>query len=381
MKSVPSAERATRAWIEVDAAALRRNLRRVGAAVGERARLLPMVKADAYGLGAGRAVHTLEAESPWGYGVATVEEGRALRQLGVGRPILVVAPLPPGSYADVLAYDLTPTLSDLAGVEALQRAAHGRPAPFHVEVDTGMGRAGFDWGQVEAWGPVVLGGGHAGLRLEGCFTHFHSADEGDATPTRVQWERFRAALETLVGLGAPPDLIVHACNSAGALRFPEYAADAVRPGIFLYGGRVGPGAPEPDPVVQIRARVVHVREAAPGSTVGYGATHTASGPERWATLGIGYGDGLPRALGNRGAALLGGVRVPVRGRISMDMTVVDITGMPAVRPGDVATLLGRDGPEEITLEEIAGHAGTIGYEILTGLRARLPRIWVEDGGD
>ncbi|MEZ4414896.1 MAG: alanine racemase [Gemmatimonadota bacterium] len=373
-----STERATRAWIEVRPAALRANLRRVRAAVGEGVRLIPMIKANAYGLGMGAAAAALDLEDPWAFGVATVDEGRELRALGVQRRILVFSPPPPGALGELVAAGLTPALSDLHSVELLQRAAAGHRVPFHIEIDTGMGRAGFDWRTVADWGPVVLGGAHSGIHLEGCFTHLHSADEPDLSSAREQWGRFR---EALARLGPPDDVLVHACNSAGALRLPEYAAGGVRPGIFLYGGRVGEGAPPPQRVATVRARVLHVRDAPPGTTQGYGATYAAAGAERWATLGIGYGDGLPRALGNRGSALVDGVRVPIVGRISMDMTVVDITGVPSVRAGAVATLLGRDGQEEITLEEVAGHAGTISYEVLTGLTARLPRIWIEDGGD
>jgi alanine racemase len=174
------------------------------------------------------------------------------------------------------------------------------------------------------------------------------------------------------------DLMVHAANSAAALRWPEYAADAVRPGIFLYGGHaVGEpvvGVPQPLAVASVRARIALIRQVPPGSTVGYGATYAARGWERWATLGIGYGDGLPRSLGNRGAALVRGQRVPIIGRISMDMTVVDITAAGGAGVGDVATFIGRDGDAEITVDEVAQHAGTIAYEILTGFTPRLPRV-------
>jgi alanine racemase len=211
----------------------------------------------------------------------------------------------------------------------------------------------------------------------GYYTHLHSADCALDT-VREQWTRFR---QTLDAPGAPDGKALrHVLNSAGALRTPEYAGQAVRPGIFLYGGRVGDGACPPDAVVSLHARVVHVRDAAPGTTLGYGATYAARDPERWATLSIGYGDGLPRALGNRGSALLGGTRVPIIGRTSMDVTVVDITGVPGIRPGDVATLMGTDGQEEITVDDVASLAGTISYEVLTGLTRRLPRVWTGETG-
>ena len=163
------------------------------------------------------------------------------------------------------------------------------------------------------------------------------------------------------------------------MRCPAYAGDAVRPGIFLYGGRVGRDLPAPEAVASVRARVVHVRSAAAGTTVGYGSTYRADGDERWATVSIGYGDGLPRSLGNCGSALVAGRRVPIIGRISMDVTVVDITGAPSVESGDVATFLGSDGDERITVDEVAELAGTISYEVLTGFTQRLPRVWMERG--
>lgn len=374
-----STERRTRAWIEVHGDGLRRNLERIREAVGEDVEMIPMVKADAYGLGVARAVAALEPTEPWGYGVATVGEGKELRELGVERPVLVSTPVPPGSYRGAVEAELTLSVSDLPALDRLRDAARAarREASFHVEVDTGMGRTGFDWREAAEWGPVVREGAGDGLRWDGCFTHFHSADVAETGSVRAQWERLQDVLRTLGPL--PGDLLVHACNSAAALRCPEYAGDAVRPGIFLYGGVAGEDLPAPEPVVAVRTRVLFVRDAPPGSTVGYGATHAARRWERWATLGIGYGDGLPRHLGNRGSVLLSGKRAPIVGRISMDVIVVDISEIPGVGVGDVATVVGRDGDEAITLEEVGAWADTINYEVLTGFSRRLPRIWIDRG--
>lgn len=371
----------TRAWIEVQAAAVRGNLRRVAEAAGARAALIPMVKADGYGLGLEQVAHALEPAEPWGYGVATVEEGRRVRELGIERPVLVCSPLPPGSYGEAVDAGLTPCLSDYVALRNLETAATaaGRDVGFHVEVDTGMGRAGFDWRAASEWGPVLAARHGHRLRWTGCFTHFHSADLSDPASVRTQWERFRSALDAVPH--PEQDFLVHAANSAAALRAgAEIAFGGVRPGIFLYGGSAGEGLPAPEPVAALRSRVVHVREAPPGTTVGYGATYASAEWERWATLGIGYGDGFPRALGNRGHVLLKGRRVPIIGRISMDLTVVNISGVDGVEVGNVATLIGEDGPGRITLDELAEVAGTIAYEILTGFTARLPRVWMDDGG-
>jgi alanine racemase len=379
----PSSDRRTRAWIEVRAGALRRNYRRVREAVGADVGVIPMAKADAYGLGVDRMVPTLEPEEPLAWGVAAVEEGRRLRELGVERPVFVFAPLPPGSYGDAIDADLTVCLSSLDGLRLLEEAATraGRGASFQVEVDTGMGRSGFDWREASSWGPVVAARHGSALRWTGCFTHFHSADDDPAT-LNVQWERL---VDVLASLGHPrEDFLVHAQNSAGALQGGRleargYRVGAVRPGIFLYGGSAGADTPDPEAVASVRARVVHLRDASPGTTLGYGATYAARGRERWGTLAIGYGDGLPRALGNRGHALIAGRRVPIIGRVSMDMTVVNLSDVAGVEPGDVATLIGASGDERITVDEVAGLAGTISYEVLTGFTPRLPRIWVDDG--
>ena len=370
----------SRAWMEIRADALRRNLARIRASVGPGVRLVPMVKADAYGLGMAEVVSVLQELRPWGYGVAAVEEGLRLRELGVESPVLVLSPPPPASMGDAVAGGLSVCVGDVEALRRLRDAALAakRTARFHLEVDTGMGRAGFDAHRVAEWRQGLEALLEEPLEWEGSFTHFHSADSGDEDATVAQWERF---LDTVRHLPPMPEgAFLHACNSPGALRRPDFAAGAVRPGIYLYGGVAGEGLPDPAPVASLRARIVFLRDAAPGSTVGYGATHSARGQERWASVGIGYGDGLPRLLGNRGQALVRGRRVPIIGRVSMDVTVLDVSEVDGIRVGDVVTFFGEDGGETITLEEVAGHARTINYEILTGLTRRLPRTWTDDGG-
>ncbi len=383
----------TRAWIEVDLDALRANYDTVRRRAPDGAAIIPMVKADAYGTGIARAVRVFEPLGPWGYGVATAAEGATLRALGVTRPVLVAGPLP-GADADIAARArLTASISSVAALEAWRSAARrvGEPLDFHVDIDTGMGRTGFDWREVGEWGEVVAraaGGGSGdgqsaghgqtggGVRWTGVFTHFHSADAPEATSATEQWERFRGALVQLPV--ATDALMVHAANSAAALRWPERALDAVRPGIFLYGGRPAPGvegAPEPETVMTVRARLAHVRRAVPGTTAGYGATYVAEREERWATLSIGYGDGLPRLTGNRGHALIRGRTVPIVGRVSMDLMTVRLDGVEEAEAGEVATLIGEDGSARITVDEVAAQAETIGYEVLVGIgTGRLPRI-------
>jgi alanine racemase len=363
-----------RAWVEIDTGALRANYGRIQRSVGSDVAIIPMVKADAYGLGAERVVRAFEPLHPYAFGVAAAEEGRALRMLGVRRPILVFTPLTREALQVAAEHQLTPAISDVGLLDYWVEIGNG--AGFQLEIDTGMGRAGFDWRETSAWGERVRDALVKGAQCSGVFTHFHGADAADGSAAATQWQRFRDALEQLPM--SRENLLLHACNSAAALRWPEYALDAVRPGIFLYGGHPAPGVSgeerfRPEPVASIHARVVLVRDVPPGSTVGYGATHVARGWERWATLAIGYGDGLPRSLGNVGSALVRGRRARIVGRISMDMTVVDVTGVAGVTAGDTATFIGSDGEEEILVDEVAGQAGTISYEILTGLTPRLRR--------
>lgn len=367
-----------RAWVEVDAGALFRNYRQVRVAAGPGVKLIPMVKADGYGLGAQRVVEALAPADPWGFGVATVDEGLALRRAGVRAPVMICAPVAPVALGRAVHGRLIPTVSDLETLEALQALASrdGARIPFQVEVDTGMGRAGFPLaGAAGDWWPRVLAAAAAGVRLFGVFTHLHSADETDLTSARLQVERFRDFVHAVEGIG--PDTLVHFANSAGVLRLPQRFANAARPGIYLYGGRPGPVPVPPAPVAAVRARIVLVRRVPAGATVGYGATYRARASERWATAAIGYGDGLPRALGNRGRALASGRTLPIVGRVAMDTTVLRLDEADDVSPGDAVTFIGRDGDAAVGLDEVAALANTIDYEILTGLSPRLPRATKE----
>jgi alanine racemase len=368
----------------VDEAALRRNLRRVKDAAGPGASVVPMLKANAYGLGVDAVLRMVRAELSadelWAVGIAAVQEGEQLRALGWTGRVVVFAPAPPGEFARAARAGLTLALSDVDGVRRWAQAAGeaGRRLAFHAEIDTGMGRAGFAFDRVAEWGPEVDALAGDLLEWEGCFTHFHSADEPDLGPTDAQEGRFLQALKALPPpRGHAPRRTIHSANSAAAMRRNGFGLDLVRPGIFLYGGSAGPDA-VPEPVAALRARIAVVRDVPAGWSCGYGATYTSRRPERWGTLSIGYGDGLPRALAPAGGeALVHGRRVPILGRISMDMTVVDLTDVPEARAGDAATLIGRDGGEEIGVDEVAARCGTISYEVLTGLGTRLPRVYVD----
>ncbi len=343
---------ADRAWADIDLAALAANARTVATISG--ARLLPMVKADGYGLGAVPVVEALEPLDPWGYGVATVEEGATLRSAGIRRPIVVFTPMQQHEVEPCLAQGLRPVIGDPEGLEAW---TSGTDQPFHVEIDTGMGRSGFRWDDAEALERLGMVAKHSSF--EGIFTHFHSGHDPDACG--LQWSRFE---EVLGRLPQRPSL-VHAANSAAALQGTRFAGDLVRPGIFLYGGSIEGHAPEP--VVKLRARLVAARRVAAGDTVSYDATWTAPEPITVGTLAIGYADGLPLSLSDRGKVEIDGRIIPVVGRVTMDMTMVATPG--PLRLGDVATVFGG----RVSLDDQAAAAGTIAYELLTGLGARVQR--------
>ena len=355
----------TRAWVEVDLGALRRNGATLAARSGKP--LLPMIKADAYGLGALAAAQALEPLDPWGFGVATIEEGVALREAGIERPVIVFTPLARTDLTAARAWRLTPALARAGDVADWMSEGGG---PWHLAIDTGMSRAGIRWDLVHTLRDAVIA-----TPPQGAFTHFHSAERNDGSVAE-QERRFE---EAVARLPRRPSLL-HAENSAALARQDRSRWDLVRPGIFLYGVGSGPGAGiRPEPVVQLRARVVDLRTIRNGETVSYGASYHAVGERRIATVPLGYADGYVRSFSNRGIALVRGRRVPVAGVVTMDMTMLDVTDADC-EIGDVATLIGRDGDAAVDLETAARTADLSPYELLTGLRGRLRRVYHQGVG-
>jgi len=352
-----------RAWVEVDLGALLRN----GAAIAAHAgvNIVPMVKADAYGLGAVAVARTLEQLDPWGFGVATIAEGEELRRAAIERPIVVFSPLLIGDFDAAVRANLTPTLGSREAIERWRET--GRP--WQLSIDTGMNRAGVQWDEIDTLRDVV-----AATPPQAVFTHFHSAERGDDTRD-LQERRFAEAIARL----ATRPLLIHAVNGAAVEHRAPSKWGLARPGIFLYGVSSG-NAPQihPEPVVAVRARVIDLRTIAADETVSYGGTYKAPSKRRIATLGIGYADGYRRALGNRASVLFHGRRARVVGVVTMDMTMIDVTDVQC-EIGDIATLIGSDGADRIDVAELAEMGGLSPYEILTGLRGRLPRRYI--GGE
>jgi alanine racemase len=351
-----------RAWVEVDLGALKRN----ASMLAQRARvpLLPMVKSDAYGLGIEAIVWALEPDDPWGYGVATVAEGAQLRSIGVSRPILVFTPLLVEEFDECRVHQLTPTLGDAMRIKAWHSS--GGEA-WHLAIDTGMNRAGMPWTRVAELATLV-----ADSPPQGAFTHFHSAEANDGS-VAVQEERFKKA----VSLMPRRPKFLHAENSPALERSAPSRWDLARPGVALYGVGGGAGAEvAPEPVASLHARIVEIRDVADGETVSYGATWPARGWRRVATAAAGYADGIRRCLSNCGSALVNGQKVPMAGIVTMDMTMLDVTGVDC-SIGDVATFLGRQQDQEITITDIAAAGALSPYEVLVGLGLRANRVYLD----
>ena len=352
----------TRAWVEVDLGALKRN----GAAVAARsgARLLPMVKADAYGLGVEPVVKALGSLDPWGFGVATVAEGEEIRAFGFDGRIVLFTPVLEEDLERADGAKLTPALGSPATITAWVSRTD---APWHLAIDTGMSRAGASWREV--YELAALTTGHP---PEGVFTHFHSAELDDGSMEK-QEERFETALQRLSFKPA----LTHTDNSAAFARHGRSARDLVRPGVFLYGVGSGPSASvQPENVVSLRARVVEIRAIEPGETVSYDAMFTAKRKTKLATLAVGYADGYPRALGNAGQVSIRGRLAAIAGVVTMDMTMADVTDIEC-EVGDIATLIGVNRGNVITVEDVAAAGKLSPYELLTGLRSRVERSYVE----
>jgi alanine racemase len=378
MSIVVTNTRTLRCWAEIDLAALERNLRLIRASLPPHIRYVAVVKADAYGHGLHHAAARLMHAGADLFAVANVTEAAALRELGPGWPILVLSPLLPGEEPALVDSDLAATISsfeELDRFEALGRAT-GRQITIHLKIDTGMGRAGV-WHEeaVALYGKIVAA---AHVRLAGVFTHFASPDD-DPAFTAEQRRRFLSVLQQCAGLDVSK-LFVHADNSAGIETMPGTSPfNAVRIGLLQFGVLPHPNSllaqVRTEPVFSFHTRVGLVKKLPRGTTISYGRTRTLERDSRVALLCAGYADGLPRAASNRAHVLVRGRRCPVLGRVSMDQTVVDVTDVDAVTPGDEVVLVGHQEGAEITLAEFSRAADTIPWETLTSVTKRVPRLY------
>ncbi len=376
MPSSPAAFPGRPCWAEIDLDALAANTRLLAARAAP-ARLYAVVKANAYGHGAVACGRAALAAGAHGLAVVCVDEGEELRRAGVVAPILVVGYTSPSDAPRVVALGLMPTVgaAELALALSAAAAAAGAVVPVHLELETGLNRHGLLPEDCVALAERLRG--LPGLAVRGLFTHFAAAEEGDQRFTRRQFEVLR---DVSARLPFVPER--HCGASATVLLDHEMALDAVRAGLSLYGYRPAPWCgtdADLTPVMALRARVARLLEVERGATVGYGRTWAATRPARIALVMCGYADGYRRGLGNRAHVVLRGRRAPVVGRVAMDMCMVDVTAVLGVAVGDVATLLGRDGAEEVTADELAALGDTISWEILAGISARVPRLYLRGG--
>ena len=369
--------RSYRCWAEIDLAALERNLFHIRDRLPPGIRYVAVVKADAYGHGVHPTVARLMQANADAFAVANVEEGATLREIALGWPILVLGPVLPGEEEALVDLGLVATVSSVAEAARFNRAAErrGRPLEVHLNVDTGMGRLG-------AWhedaGTVFDAVAAApGLRLRGAYTHYSDAVESPGF-TGLQRERFLAAIRGRI----PPDdgFLVHADNSAGTEAFDRRSPfNAVRVGLLQFGVTQYPESVfrsvSIEPVFRFLTRVGLVKDLPAGTPVSYGRTFVTRRPTRTAILTAGYGDGLPTAASNRGEVLVRGHRCPILGRVTMDQTIVDATGVPDVAPGDRATLIGAEDGGEITVSEFSRWTDSIPWEVFCSVTKRVPRVY------
>jgi len=375
MPAGPGADRPTAASISLSA--LTHNFEEVTRRANGR-KVLAVVKANAYGHGLVPVARHLLGRGAHMLGVALVEEGRELREAGIEAPILVMGPVFPEQADAVAALRLTPALSNNTVARALDDAARkrSRRIAVHVKIDTGMSRTGVS---PEAAPDLIRGMNSLdGIVVEGLMTHFADADLRDKAFAAQQMERFENLIRTLTDQGISIPLR-HAANSASILDYPRALFTMVRPGLMLYGydpveGNASGAALQP--VLSLVTRIFLLKKLPAGTPISYGRTFVTGRESLIATIPIGYADGFSRSLSNCGEALVRGARVPVTGRVCMDMTMLDVTDVPGVREGDEVVLIGSSGSERITAADLAAKTGTIPYEVLCGISSRVPRIFL-----
>jgi alanine racemase len=367
-------------WAEISLAALKHNYLTIRKRLSVTAKLMAVVKANAYGHGAVECARALQTAGADWFGVALVEEGVELRHAGITRPIFCLGGLWRGQADEVVARNLVVSVFRPDQLEELNARARalGRTVNFHLKVDTGMGRLGVQPDDVAEFAQSLAQ--YDRLKLDGVMTHFADADSDVTEYTQKQIRRYEDAIKVLRALGFDPAWR-HLANSAGIHAYPQSHGNLARAGATLYGlsrDVLAPASGRPDfrPVMSLRTRVAMVKTVPAGSPIGYGRTFTTARESRIATLPIGYADGLRRAHSNNGVALVRGRQVPIVGRVSMDLTTLDVTDAPGVEVGDEVTLIGEQKGLRIFAEDLAERIDTISYEIVTGISSRVPRQFV-----
>lgn len=371
------------ARIDLDAVAY--NMEQMKNRIGGNARLIAVVKADGYGHGAVPVAEMFEScPYVWGYAVACLEEAVELREHGIKKPILVLGCVFPDQYREMIHYDVRPAvyMEEMARLISEEAVRQGKQAFIHIKIDTGMGRIGFPVNE-ESADAVERISRLPNIDVEGMFTHFARADERDKTYTKMQHERFMWMKGKTEDRGVR--IRYFDCdNSAGIIDFPDMKHDLARAGISMYGmypsDEVDAGAVDLKPALTLESHVSFVKDVEPGTAISYGGTFVADRPMRVATVPVGYGDGYPRSLSNKGYVLIRGRKARILGRVCMDQFMVDVTEIPDVKFMDRVVLVGKDGGGEITVDDLARLSGRFNYEFVCCLGKRIPRVY-ERGGE
>lgn len=374
----------SRVYAEINLDAVSHNIAQIEQRIGKDTKIMGVIKADGYGHGAVPIGKELEKmESLWGYAVATAEEGEILRRNGLKKPILILGAVFPEKYGILAKNEIRPTVYSMKQAGELERFAEkwGCVLKVHLKIDTGLSRLGFQVTE-EAAEELAQIAGMPHIIVEGIFTHFAMADARDKTMAKEQLRQFQKMKEMMSrrGISIP---ISHCANSAAMIDLPESGMSLVRAGISLYGmwpsGEVRKENLDLQPALSLKSRIVFLKELEPGRTISYGATYETKKRQRIATIPVGYADGYPRSLSNRGYVLIHGKPAPVCGRICMDQFMADVTDIPEAEEGDEVTLVGKDGAREISMEEIGDLSGRFNYEFACDLGKRIPRVYRKEG--
>lgn len=368
------------AWVEIDLDAMKWNLEQIRSIISKKVKILLVVKADAYGHGAARISQFAAECGVDMLGVATLDEGKELRQTGIHLPILILSPVLPEELDHVLEFNLAVTASTYEFAEEASGAALRRntPCTLHVEVDTGMGRAGLPLNNaVETIEQICR---LPGLHVEGIFTHFPASDS-DTDFTTDQIHTFIEVVEQLYRSGLT-FRFVHCANSAAVLNFPFSHFNMIRPGLLVYGN--SPSIVLKDrldviPVMSFKTKLVLVRDMPPGASISYGRTYISERQMKMGIIPVGYGHGMSHRLSNRGAVLFRGQRVPMIGRVTMDMTMIDVSGLSNPAVGEEVVIFGKQGESEISADDVASWDGTLNYEVLSRISKRVVRVYLLSG--
>ncbi|MCI5872244.1 MAG: alanine racemase [Roseburia sp.] len=377
-------KRYSRVHAEIDLDAITHNMNAMHANISENTKIMAVIKADGYGHGAVEIAEAID-DLPYvfGYAVATVEEGLILRNHGIEKPILILGYVFPEQYHDMIRARIRPTVftSDMAERLSFMAGRLDVDCPIHFAIDTGMSRIGYQVTE-EAADEMARIASLPHIVVEGIFTHFAKADEADKTSTYKQLQLFEHMVDMLEERGV--SIPIHHCsNSAAIVEVPEANMDLVRAGITMYG--LWP-SPEVDknridlkPALSLVTHVAYVKELEAGREISYGGTYTTTKKQMIATIPVGYADGYARTLSNKGDVLIHGQRAPICGRVCMDQFMVDVTHIPDVKTGDKVTLIGKDGDEQITMEELGERADRFNYEFVCDLGKRIPRVYLQNG--